>query len=443
MHLRRFALILCAVTSLFAASKIFPYPYVQEDLPNGLRLITIPTDYANIVSLYIVVGTGSRNEVEPGKSGFAHLFEHLMFRGTKEFPPALYQTELQNAGAASNAFTSDDLTAFHTTFSKEDLPRILSMEADRFQHLSVSSDDFKTETRAVLGEYNKNSASPFQKLHETVRATAFKVHTYRHTTMGFIKDVEAMPDEYDYSLKFFDRYYRPEYTTIIVAGDVDPKRVRSLIDERWGTWKRGSFKPSIPVEPPQDGPRTAHVDWPTETLPLIEIAYRGPAYSDNTEETTALDAISRLGFDQTSPLYQKLVIEEQKLDSLNAGPPNNIDPELFGVLARVKKAADLPSIQQQIIATAQGFAARPVEAKKLEALKEHLRYEFALGLDNSESIADTAAHFVALRRTPETINRYYDEYAKLTPQDIQNAARKYLIDKNRTVVTLTSTAGAK
>ena len=138
------------------------------------------------------------------------------------------------------------------------------------------------------------------------------------------------------------------------------------------------------------------------------------------------------------------MIEEQKLDSLRAdGPPNNIDPELFGVLARVKKAADLSSIQQQIIATAEGFASKPVEAKKLEALKQHLRYEFALGLDNSESIAETAARFVALRRTPETINRYYDEYAKLTPQDIQNAARKYLIDKNRTVVTLTSTAGAK
>jgi zinc protease len=444
MQLRKLALLgLCAATTLFAASKIFPYPYIQEDLPNGLRLITIPTDYPNIVSLFIVVGTGSRNEVEPGKSGFAHLFEHLMFRGTKEFPPALYQTELQNAGAASNAFTSDDLTAFHTTFSKEDLPRILSMEADRFQHLSVDEAAFKTETRAVLGEYNKNSANPMQKLFETTRATVFKVHTYQHTTMGFIKDVEAMPDEYDYSLKFFDRYYRPEYTTIIVAGDVDPKRVRSLIDERWGTWKRGNYKPAIPVEPPQDGPRTAHIDWPSETLPLIEIAYRGPAYSDNTEETTALDAISRLGFGQTSPLYQKLVIEEQKLDSLNAGPPNNIDPELFGVLARVKKAADLPSIQQQIIATAEGFAAKPVDPKKLEALKEHLRYEFALGLDNSEAIAETAAQFVALRRTPETINRYYDEYARLTPQDIQNAARKYLIDKNQTVVTLTSTAGAK
>src|SRR5580698_7280769 len=188
-------LALCLVlptSHLMAAGKIFPYPYVQEDLPNGLRLITIPTDYPNIVSLYIVVGTGSRNEVEPGKTGFAHLFEHLMFRGTKEFPPDRYQSELQSAGAASNAFTTDDFTAYHTTFSKEDLPRILSMEADRFQHLAYDPAAFKTETLAVLGEYNKNSANPISKLMEVLRATAFTTHTYRHTTMGFIQDVEAM-----------------------------------------------------------------------------------------------------------------------------------------------------------------------------------------------------------------------------------------------------------
>jgi zinc protease len=161
------AAICCAgfVLPLIAASKIFPYPYVQQDLPNGLRLITIATDFPNVVSLFIVVGAGSRNEVEPGKSGFAHLFEHLMFRGTPEFPPEKYQAELKQTGAYSNAFTTDDYTAYHTTFSVEDLPRVLSMEADRFQHLSYPQTAFKTETLAVLGEYNKNSANPQQKLY--------------------------------------------------------------------------------------------------------------------------------------------------------------------------------------------------------------------------------------------------------------------------------------
>src|SRR4051794_34179322 len=253
--------LLASVVHLMAASKIFPYAYGQEDLPNGLRLITIPTDYPNIVSLFIVVGTGSRNEVEPGKTGFAHLFEHLMFRGTAEYPPEKYTGTLKVAGAASNAFTSSDLTAYHTTFSKDDLPTVLSMEADRFQHLDYPEAAFRTETLAVLGEYNKNSANPSQQLYETLRATAFKTHPYSHTTMGFLKDIQAMPEGYAYSREFFSRYYRPEYTTIIVAGDVNAKRVRSLVDERWGSWKRGSLNPQIPAEPAQDGPRRAHIDW--------------------------------------------------------------------------------------------------------------------------------------------------------------------------------------
>ena len=435
--------LLASVVCAAAAGKIFPYPYVQEDLPNGLRLITIPTDFPNIVSLYIVVGTGARNEVEAGKSGFAHLFEHLMFRGTAEYPPDKYTAILKTAGASSNAFTSSDLTAYHTTFSKEDLPTILSMEADRFQHLDYTEAAFRTETLAVLGEYNKSSSSPGQQLYETMRATAFKIHPYSHTTMGFLKDVQAMPEGYAYSREFFSHYYRPEYTTIIVAGDVNAKQVRSMIDERWGNWKRGTFKPQIPVEPPQDVPRRAHVDWKSETIPQVTVAWRGPAYSDDTMDTVALDAIAHLGYDQNSPLYQKLVVEDQKVESLGASAPGNLDPELFQVNAHVKDAKDLASVEAQVRATALAFVSTPVELKKLEALKQHLRYDFALQLDNSESIASTVAGYVALRRTPETINRYYDTYAKLTAADIQRVAKQYLIENNLNVVTLTYAGGGK
>lgn len=433
-------LTLAAASPLPGAGKIFPYPCIQEDLPNGLRLITIPTDYPNIVSLFIVVGTGSRNEVEPGKTGFAHLFEHLMFRGSPDFPPDRYAAVLKDAGAASNAFTSDDYTAFHTTFSKEDLPRILSMESDRFQHLAYDEPAFRTETLAVLGEYNKNSANPASKLHETLRATAFRTHSYRHTTMGFLADIQSMPGEYDYSRQFFNRYYRPEYTTIIVVGDVDPRRVRALVDERWGSWKHGGYKARIPAEPPQDGPRNAHVDWPSPTLPWVAVGYRGPAYSDDTVESVALDAVSRLAFGENSPLYQKLVIAEQKVDALRAGSPDNLDPELFTVIARVKNPADLDAVERQIVSTAQEFAAAPIDEQKLNALKAHVRYDFALRLDNSEAIAQTAAAYVALRRTPESANSYFDMYAKLTVADIRKVAKKYLVESGRTVVTLTGAA---
>src|ERR1700733_5397194 len=354
----RLLLVLCAAVLVFAADvpqKTFPFSYTQEDLPNGLRLVTIPTDSPNLVTVYIVVQTGSRNEVEPGKTGFAHLFEHMMFRGTDKYPPEKYEEILKRSGAASNASTSGDLTVFHTTFSKEDLPALLAMEADRFEHLKYSLEAFKTETGAVLGEYNKNSANPGSKLEEVLADTAFDRHTYKHTTMGFLKDVQDMPSQYDYSIKFFDRYYRPEYTTIVVTGDVDQKQTRALVDKSFGNWPRGSYHADIPVEPKQQGPREAHVDWQSPTLPLLTIAYKGPAYTDTAKDTAALDAFSTLVFGQNSELYQKLVVREQKLDSLSANSPSSVDPDLFSIRARLKRVEDLPAIREEILAAVKRF----------------------------------------------------------------------------------------
>src|SRR5438034_6170928 len=199
---------------LMTADKLFPYAYFIDDLPNGLRLVTVPTGFPNLLAFWVVVQAGSRNEVEPGKSGFAHFFEHMMFRGTKSYPPEKYQDILTQIGARQNAYTTNDYTNYHTTFSKEDLDRMLRIEADRFMHLDYSAEGFKTEARAVLGEYNKNSANPVFKLDEVQHEKAFTTHTYKHTTMGFLKDIEDMPNQLEYSKTFFSRWYRPEYTTV-------------------------------------------------------------------------------------------------------------------------------------------------------------------------------------------------------------------------------------
>jgi zinc protease len=431
-----------AVLASADPQKVFPFGYTQEDLPNGLRLITIPTDYPNIVALFIVVQTGSRNEVEPGHTGFAHLFEHMMFRGTDKFPAEKYTEALQAAGAASNAFTTDDFTAYHTTFSKEDLGAILMMEADRFQNLKYTEPQFKTEALAVLGEYNKNSADPASKLFEVLRDTAFERHTYKHTTMGFLKDIQDMPNQYDYSLKFFDRYYRPEYTTIIVAGDAQPKDVRALVDQYWGGWKRGSYRAGIPQEPAQEAARTNQVRWPSPTLPWVVAAYHGPAYTDSAKDSAALDALGELAFGANSDLFQRLVIQGQKVDILAGANEDHVDPSLFSIEARVKRPEDVDYVREQILETVKAFANKPVTADRLEGVKRRLRYSFSLRLDNSQAIAGAAARYVALRRTPETINRLYEMYARLTPGDIQEMARKYLAENNRTIVTLAgATAG--
>ena len=440
----KFLLLVLTAGAFLAANaqvKTFPFAYTQQDLPNGLRLVTIPTDSPNLVSIYIVVQTGSRNEVEPGKSGFAHLFEHMMFRGTEKYPPEKYNQILQRAGAASNAFTSDDLTAFYTTFSKEDLAEILAMEADRFQTLKYTPEYFKTETGAVLGEYNKNSSDPEEKLDEVLHDTAFDRHTYKHTTMGFLKDVQDMPNQYEYSLKFFDRYYRPEYTTIVVAGDVDAKQIRALVDKFWGNWKRGNYHPDIPVEPVQQGPRENNIDWPSPTLPLIEIAFHGPAYSDTDKDWAALDALATLAFGRNSDLHEKLVVREQKVDRLVGDMSQSVDPNLFAIEARVKKPEDMSYVRTQILDTIKRFQDELVSGEKLSAVKSRERYGFTMQLDNSQSVAAAVARYVALRRSPDTIDKLYTLYSQLTPEDIRAAARKYLTENNRTIVTLTGPAG--
>ena len=439
----KFFLLVLTAGAFVAANaqiKTFPFAYTQQDLPNGLRLVTIPTDSPNLVSIYIVVQTGSRNEVEPGKSGFAHLFEHMMFRGTEKYPPEKYNQILQRAGAASNAFTSDDLTAFYTTFSKEDLAEILAMEADRFQTLKYTPEYFKTETGAVLGEFNKNSSDPEEKLDEVLHDTAFDRHTYKHTTMGFLKDVQDMPNQYDYSLKFFDRYYRPEYTTIVVAGDVDAKQVRALVDKSWGNWKRGSYHPDIPVEPAQQGPRENNIDWPSPTLPLIEIAFHGPAYSDTDKDWAALDALATLAFGRNSDLHEKLVVREQKVDRLIGDMSQSVDPNLFAIEARVKKPEDVSYVRTQILDTIKRFQDELVPGEKLSAVQSRERYGFTMQLDNSQSVAAAVARYIALRRTPDTIDKLYSIYSQLTPEDIRAAARKYLTENNRTIVTLSGPA---
>jgi zinc protease len=354
-----------------SAKKVFPHNFFIDDLPNGLRLITVPTDYPNIVALYIVVNAGSRNEIEPGKSGFAHLFEHLMFRGTEKYPQEKYNEILKAAGADQNAYTTDDRTVYHTVFSKEDLDRIMSLEADRFQHLKVSEELFKTETRAVLGEFNKNASDPVRKLFEVLRNTTYNSHTYKHTTMGFQEDVENMPNLYDYSLEFFRRYYRPEYTTIIVSGDVKHEPVLAMARKYWSEWQKGSYVPQIPVEGRQERELAANVDWPTRTLPLVAVAYKSPAYSDERKDLAAMDLIASLGFSSNSEIYQRLVIKEQTVDALFYSVEEHVDPYLMTVIARVKNQKDVDHVRGVILKTFDSFKTTKVEAERLESVKSH------------------------------------------------------------------------
>ncbi len=416
--------------------RVVPYDYSIDDLPNGLRLVTMPTDYPNLVALYIVVRTGSRNEVEPGKSGYAHLFEHMMFRGSQNYTPDQRDAILKRAGASSNAYTSDDRTVYHEVFAKEDLDKIMKLEADRFLRLKYSPDVYRTETQAVLGEYNKNSANPINKLYEKLRETAFDKHTYKHTTMGFIKDIEDMPNQYDYSLEFYQRYYRPEYTTILLVGDVTRAQALGMTYKYFGDWKRGKYAPQIPAEPEQKAPRAAHVEWHAPTLPYLAIAFRGPAYSDVKKDKAALDLLAAIAFGENSELYQRLVLKEQKVDMLDVSFDHQIDPELFTVFARIKGAKDVNYVRDQILATFKRYATSPPPQGQLNAARSRMRYGAALAMNSSEAIASALAPFIALERTPETVNKLFALYDRITPEEIRDAAARHFVEQRGAIVTL-------
>jgi len=417
--------------------EVFPYPIDVRDLPNGLRVITAPMPVPGAVSLFIAVRAGSRNEVEPGRSGFAHFFEHMMFRGTPRYPPERYEAVLQETGASSNAYTSDDRTVYHTTMASEDLPRIMEMEADRFLNLSYTPEAFRTEALAVLGEYNKDSAEPFNKLHEVLRDTAFDVHTYKHTTMGFLRDIERMPEMYDYSRVFFDRFYRPEYTLLVMAGCVEPELANELAARHWGGWARGGYSARIPAEPPQSAPRTARIHWGARTLPYITIAYRAPAFSTSGEDSAALDLIAHLHFSETSPLYDRLVLQEQVVDALWAQAPDHVDPYLFTVTARLKDPSAMAEVRGAILETLDAArAASAVEPGRFRDAQSRLRAQFALHLDDCEFAASMLAHYASLTGDPASLNARYRLYAALTPEDVAAAASRIFLESQQTIVTL-------
>src|SRR5262245_19927946 len=441
------ALMLLALTGVLAAqasaprgsssSDILPFAATERTFPNGLKVIVVPTGFPNLVSIDIPVQTGSRNEFEPGKSGFAHFFEHLMFRGTPNTPPEKFRAIMTKAGARENASTGDDRTHYYATFAKEDLETIVGLYADIFQHLAYSEADFKTEARAILGEYNKNSADPFEKLFEVQRDKFYQAHTYKHTTMGFIQDIENMPNEYEYSKVFFERWYRPQYTTIILAGDVTAESVMPLVEKYWAGWKGGAATPpNVPQESAPKGPQYVHVPWQSDTLPLVTVGFPGPAFDEQGKDTAAVQILSTLYFGRTSELYKKLVVTEQKVDDLDVDVPASFDPSLLTVLARVKKAADAVYVRDQILSTITEARGSRLSDARLAEAKSSSRYAFARTLDSTERIASVLSRYVVYRRSFATVNNFYRTLDSITPADIQATARKYFTDNGLIVTTL-------
>ena len=424
-------------TMTIRAADIFPYQFRIEQLEIGLKVVSIPLNNPHIISYYTIVRSGSRNEVEAGKSGFAHFFEHMMFKGTKTVPTEAYNAYLTRLGAGTNGYTTDDYTCYFTVFAgRENLEEVIRTEADRFINLYYDEEMLKTEAPVIEGEYYASASNPSRRLHELLRDTAFEKHSYKHTTLGYLEDIQDMPNQFAYSQIYKQRFYAPDNIILMVVGDFEHDTLMALVRQHYGEWERSGYTLVTPVEPPQEAAKRAHYDWPTATLPLLAIGFHGPAYSGEELDKAALDLLAQTFFSRRAPLYQRLVIEEQRCTSFYAGFPDRRDPYLLTFNAVIKNNDDLTYVEEEIFKEIERAKQELVQEEFLADVKSNIKYSFAEALGTTDGVAGSLAFYISLAEDPGTINKLFALYERVTPQVMQDMARKYLVKTNSTVVTL-------
>jgi len=426
-----------------AQAQVLPHAPEVERLPNGLTVVLIPYDAPGIAAYYTLVRTGSRDEVEPGRSGFAHLFEHMMFRGTRQLSGHEYELRMQRLGADNNAYTTEDYTLYTVTLPSASVADLVDVEADRFRNLSYAEREFQTETRAVLGEYNKSASSPVSQMFESMAEIAFTRHTYGHTTLGYLRDIQAMPRLYTFSQQFFHRFYTPDNCTVIVAGDFDRAAVLARVRAQYGSWTGHRATPTIAAEPEQTTARRRDLAWPGATPRRALFGYRVPAFGLEARDSAALEVVHALAFSASSELYQRLVVRDAQLLALQswAGELHR-DPTLFVVEATLGEGATFDAIEAAVTDELARIGRGEADALRVADVVSNLRYAMPMDVQRPADAAQLVARYMALTGEVDTYERYRAAVAAVTPDDVARVARSYLTPARRTTVTLSPAAQA-
>ena len=434
--------------SLSSAAPAFPYDRSEVRLDNGLRVVVVPTDHSGFFALYELVGTGSRDEVEPGHSGFAHFFEHIMFRGTRAFPADQRVALLASLGVDESGYTTDDFTSYSLIGPKEGLKKIFELEADRYTSLEYSEDDFKTESRAVLGEYNKNFANPDEKAFEVLSDLAFDQHTYKHTTMGFLKDIQNMSKKYKYSREFFQKFYTPDNVMLLVVGDVEVAAVQQWAREAFSGWQGKRAKTAVADEPPLTAERRKVIGWENPTEDRLHVGWRVPSSVDDPKQAAVALLLKSYLFSASIDLTKALVLSEQLAESVECGWEWHKDASLFSVAAKIKagKAVDdvLSRIQQQLDNVSSG----KINDRRFADVKSNLRYSLLMSLTSAENIGGTLAWLSGPAMDTSFVDAVYGALVDVGPRDLQEFTKGQFAVQQRAIVILhhepgTPKAGAR
>lgn len=449
---------LLAAVPVAGAQRLFPYELQKATLENGLDVIVIPMpEFKGVLSVNMLVLAGARNEIEKGRTGFAHLFEHIMFQHRYRGEESGYNAAIDKIGAHNNAWTWYDVTFYHPlTFTAslepkgsmggEPLPGILELEASRFTSLDFTEKIFKTETGAVLGEYRKNATDPSLAMAEKQLELLFPNHPYGHTTIGYRRDVEDMPNHYDYARWFYDTYYRPNNCILVITGDVTLDQLRPRIESAFGAWQSQPTPVITATDPPQTAELRGHVAWDAPVPPRISVAYKGPRYETGTKESAVMQILKELLASPSAPLYRQLRYEKKSVGYLRLAAYDAFDPyliemdsQLFAEPWTERGEAYLEETVRDMVAgfeDLRAFSSSSDAARVLEVIKSKFTYDLLGSLDSPANVALTFALLYRFERDPEVLDKLLASVQELTPSDIDAFAQRYFAPSNRVIVTM-------
>jgi zinc protease len=435
-----FAALLSALTistdGVRAQTTVTSEPPATFTLGNGLKVVVIPDHRTPVVTQMIWYKVGSADET-PGKSGLAHFLEHLMFKGTSKHPAGEFSQTVLRVGGNENAFTSTDYTGYFQRVPREQLPKMMEFEADRMTGLILKDENVLPERDVVLEEYNMRVANnPEARLTEQIMAALYLNHPYGRPVIGWHHEIEKLNRED--ALAFYKRFYAPNNATLVIAGDVDAKDIRPMVERAFGDVPA---QPAIPArrmrpqEPVPVAPRTVTLSDPRVEQPTLRRYYLVPsATTAAAGESTALDVLAQLmGGGSNSYLYRALVIDRPLAVSASAGYQGTaLDSTQFTIAASPKPGVEFAQVEQVIDQVIADIAENPIRAEDLERVKTQLIAGAIYAQDNQATLARWYGGALTTGLSIEDIRSWPDRIRAVTAEQVRVAAQKWL-DKKRSV----------
>jgi zinc protease len=404
----------------------------EHQLANGLKILLHEDHSVPVVAVQIWYHVGSKDE-RPGRSGFAHLFEHIMFKGSENLASSEITDYIQSIGGRYNATTDFDRTLYFEIIPSNHLERLLWMEADRMRALDVSEANFLSERDVVKEERRlRIDNPPFGRLFEVVLANTFTAHPYKILSIGSMADLDAATIE-DVRA-FHATYYVPNNATIVLSGDFDPQQALAWIEKYFSPIPKGGEIPrNIPREPEQAAERRV-VDYDANTpLPLVMLTFHVP--EEGHPDIYALEVASRILSDgQSSRLYRKLVYEQQIALQAGGEALTLEDPGVFFFFAILQQGHGIEEGEKSLIEEIERLQQQPVSAEELDKARNQIIAGRVFNRQTVNSKATEIGHAGVILGDWRLVNQQIEKYQKVSAADVQAVARKHFRPENRTVV---------